>query len=142
MWGQEGWWGEVYMGAQLLVDSVWEGAQLWKDHVAGSMDLEGPQFWKDCVGSIVWGADVCGESSSQGYSARGQSRKNAAMFLVALASSDSSSPTFLGCKGRSGCWSMPKSPQAPSDSVPLSICPPPPPGAQGPGGTLPSQHPH
>lgn len=47
----------------------------------------------------------------------GSPGKEAAPSPTALASSDSSSPTFLGCMVRSGFWGMPKSPKT------LSCCP-------------------
>lgn len=80
--------------------------------------------------------DTMREHSAQGSSVGGRFREEAAIFPVALASSDDSSPTFLGCMGRAGCWSIPKCPQA-FLTVPLSICPPPPQRSQGPGGNLP-----
>lgn len=56
------------------------------------------QFWEDCVRSTGLGADARGEHSSQTSSVGGRSREEAAMSPIASASSNSSSPTFLGCR--------------------------------------------
>ena len=92
-----------------------------------SAALEGGEYGVPFRVGGISGGLMCVRSAALNdiLSVRGQFREEAAMSLVPLASSESSSPTFLGCMGRSGCWSIPKYPQALSDSVPLSICPPP-----------------